>query len=277
MRSAIFLFIVGIFLFLNCFPTYAQQDIQWEKSISQVRILVEKNPELLNFEDKDGWTPLLKAVDMNDMELVEYLVGKGADVNVKYRQGLTSLDLASGKGNEKVVKLLISKGAKINGERISPLDGAVSNGHVGVTEILIANGADVNRFDAIGQTPLGTTISGFTPWDKKFEMLDLLVKSGAKINLKDAHENTPLYYAVETGDEKLVEVLLSYGANIHTSCAADDTPLTLAVKLGRYDIAKKMMKRDWTVKGFVLVVLIAFLSIYAYVWWKKRRQGSKGS
>ena len=48
-----------------------------------------------NTQDSDyGWTPLLYAADKGNMEIATMLVEKGADVNVKAKDGLTALQEA---------------------------------------------------------------------------------------------------------------------------------------------------------------------------------------
>ncbi|MHC9540742.1 MAG: ankyrin repeat domain-containing protein [Vulcanimicrobiota bacterium] len=75
-----------------------------------VRLLVEKGADV-SIADKHGETPLHKAVSKGDEEIVTLLILSGADINKKNKQGRTPLSWAS---NDKIIKLLIDRGAKID-------------------------------------------------------------------------------------------------------------------------------------------------------------------
>lgn len=49
----------------------------------QLREVLEKNPDLINVRDANGWTPLHEAVRQGDPELVEMLLDRGAEVNAR--------------------------------------------------------------------------------------------------------------------------------------------------------------------------------------------------
>ena len=69
----------------------------------------------VNAKDKDGWTPLHPASYEGHQEIVELLIGKGADVNVKVEfgpfQGKTPLDSANNRGRTGIADLLRKHGA----------------------------------------------------------------------------------------------------------------------------------------------------------------------
>jgi ankyrin repeat protein len=60
-----------------------------------------------------GQTPLHRAARYGHKEVVELLITKGADVNTKDNQGLTSLWYAKERGHEQNVELLRKHGAKV--------------------------------------------------------------------------------------------------------------------------------------------------------------------
>ena len=59
----------------------------------------------------NGWTPLMHAVHTNELKSVEAVVRAGADVNRSCCQGLTPLILASGNGQQEIVRVLLNQGA----------------------------------------------------------------------------------------------------------------------------------------------------------------------
>jgi hypothetical protein len=48
----------------------------------------------LNAHNADGWTPLMCAAEKGDLQLVKILLEKGANINVKDKQGFTVLERA---------------------------------------------------------------------------------------------------------------------------------------------------------------------------------------
>ena len=74
----------------------------------------------VNARDKDGWTPLHPASYEGHQEIVELLIGKGADVNAKVEfgplQGMTPLDSANNSGRTEIVSLLRKHGGKTKKE-----------------------------------------------------------------------------------------------------------------------------------------------------------------
>jgi len=51
--------------------------------VSNVKYFLEYKYVDVNMQDSDGWTPLWCAAFYNDVEVMKYLLSKGADVHVK--------------------------------------------------------------------------------------------------------------------------------------------------------------------------------------------------
>lgn len=96
--------------------------------------------------DKDSLLHL--AADNGDSEAVGYLTGgKFSNIDLENRRGYSALHLASGKGNVKVIEILLQKGAEIDqwiGCGRTPLQIAGIKGHLDAVKLLITSGADVN-------------------------------------------------------------------------------------------------------------------------------------
>jgi ankyrin repeat protein len=87
--------------------------------IPAVKYLVEELGADVNSRDHNGYTPMHHAAARGDNELIEYLVGKGADVMVVSRRGQTTVDMANGPVQRippflETIALLEKKGAKNN-------------------------------------------------------------------------------------------------------------------------------------------------------------------
>jgi uncharacterized Zn ribbon protein len=53
-----------------------------------------------------GWTPLMEAVEKQNVSLVKLLLVKGADKNAQTKQGMSVKSIAQKKGNQEIITLL---------------------------------------------------------------------------------------------------------------------------------------------------------------------------
>ena len=99
---------------------------------------------------------------------------------------------------------------------------AAANGDTGQVQALLAQGADINSRDAHGCTALHI-VAGL-PEDKGFDLLCMLLNSGAKMNEKDSvMEETPLAAACSSGNYDCVKQLIQAGADVNA--AGEEPPL----------------------------------------------------
>jgi ankyrin repeat protein len=89
-----------------------------------VKFLVEELGADVNARDHNGYTPLHHAASRGDNELIRFLVSKGADVKAVSRSGQTTVDLANGPVERvqpfaETIALLESLGAKNNHRCVS--------------------------------------------------------------------------------------------------------------------------------------------------------------
>jgi ankyrin repeat protein len=121
--------------------------------------------------------PIHLAAEAGNGAMVEFLLSKGAEVNLKANKNVTALHLASSGGRREVVKALILRGADVNAadtEGGTPLHRAAEGGYADILQALISRGGEVNLKDSQGKTPLFLARS-----NNRKEAADFLQKSGA--------------------------------------------------------------------------------------------------
>ena len=89
-----------------------------------MKYLVEELHADVNARDHEGNTPLHNAASRGDVEMIKYLVSKGADVKAVNREGKTTADMANGPVQRiqpfpEVVTLLEKLGSKNNHKCVS--------------------------------------------------------------------------------------------------------------------------------------------------------------
>ena len=125
--------------------------------LAGARKLVEQHADV-NAPQSDGATALDWAVYRSDKEMVDLLLGAGANARAASREGSTPLWLASINGDAAIIAALLKAGADAN-EHLplgrTPLMAASRTGNVEAIQVLLDHGADVNARETLrGTTPL---------------------------------------------------------------------------------------------------------------------------
>ena len=80
-------------------------------NLEAISEILDKNPSIINTQDKDGMTCLHWASDRGFIQIVQYLLSKGADVNAIDHCGNSPLHIAAMSRQKEVVRLLLDAGA----------------------------------------------------------------------------------------------------------------------------------------------------------------------
>lgn len=95
--------------------------------------------------------------------------------------------------------------------KLSPIDIEIAMGNQERVEEFIDKNYDINLPNEMGITPLITAI-----YFKNYDIVRLLVENGADVNYIYKKNNfSPLIFACNARDEKIIELLLYYEADVH--------------------------------------------------------------
>jgi ankyrin repeat protein len=226
--------------------------------------------------DSYGSTALHRAVDLDDLQAVELLLGAGADATARNRYGIAPLSLAAANGNAAIIRKLLAAGADPNTEAAggeTALMTAARTGSRDAVDALILAGADLNkRESARRQTALTwASAEGYVP------VIRALVVAGAEINARSGSPDagvprgggravppmpdyftrsnggplntimtidsmTPLMFAVREGRLDAVRALLDLGANVNEAASNGCSVLVLAIINAHYDVAAFLLE-----------------------------------
>ncbi|KAJ6031800.1 NACHT nucleoside triphosphatase [Penicillium herquei] len=159
------------------------------------------------------WGYALHAASVSGHErVVQILLDRGADINIQYKNRGNALHAASFNGHEKVVQTLLDGGADFNIQHEywgNVLHAASLNGHEQAVRILLDRGVDVNVQGGNWSNALqAASVSGH---DK---VVQILLDRGADVNIQDGYWGSALQAASLKGHEKVVQILLDGGADI---------------------------------------------------------------
>jgi len=219
-------------------------------------LLIAKGAEV-NLMNKNGQAPLDLSLSQNRKDIVELLIAeaaihtaarlgdvdkvrsyleKGADVNVKDKDGQTALHVAARNKRKDVAELLISRGADLNakdGDGYTPLSRAIGikNKDLDLVKLLVTKGADVNYAPKDDYLPLFYAI-----WEKDQDLVKLLLAKGADVSYTPKDDYPPLHYAVWERDVNTVKLLVDHGAKFDVKDRDGSTALREAASQGAREL-----------------------------------------
>ena len=111
---------------------------------------------------------------------------------------------------------------------------AIGAGSFEAIEWMLRQKVDLDIRDAGGDTVLHEAIERDKP--DRYELLELILKAGADVNLKGQNDWTPAHRAAVNNDVKALKILVRNGANLSIKTSIDDyaTPLEEARIMSRF-------------------------------------------
>ncbi|KAK1243923.1 hypothetical protein MKX08_002061 [Trichoderma sp. CBMAI-0020] len=163
-----------------------------------------------------GDTQLHDAIRNRETDVVEYLLGHGADVEAQNKRGNT------------------------------PLHWAASSGQAGVAQLLLSQGANIKTNDGHGHTALH-----FAALKGDKDMARLFLRHGADVNANAINTGhaTPLHLAVRAGHVHMAQLLVDQGADTKAKDDAGLSAFDAAVRIGQGDMVELLQKTGELVFG----------------------------
>lgn len=233
-------------------------------NIEAAKLLLRYKADINAKEEWGGQTPVMWAAAQSQPQMLEFLIKKGAELNVQSsvrlwdrrtlseprpkdmnKGGFYPLHYAARQGCTACVKILAKGGAHLNvvdPDRVSPLNLALINLHFETAVALIEAGADVNQWDLFGRAPLYNALDLHTlptggrtdiPSDDAttgYDVAKLLLEHGADPNMQ-LKLRPPYRNAIfDRGSDNV----LANGATplIRAARAADNESVKLLLKHG---------------------------------------------
>ncbi|KAI3605795.1 multiple ankyrin repeats single kh domain [Moniliophthora roreri] len=209
-----------------------------------IQVLVEKGVDVnVKVEDQENRTitALQLASYKEDVRLVTMLLNNGADPNAKGNKYGTALEITLRAGKVNIMKLLVEKGANMNvqvGEDGTALQVALLEGKLDIVELLLERGADPN----VQGGQYGTALQAAS-LQGNLDIVKLLVEKGADMNVQGGEYGTALQAALSAGNLDIVKLLVEKGANPNVQGGFYGTALQAALLMGNLDIVKLLVEK----------------------------------
>jgi|GEM_PF-4262531 len=199
---------------------------------------------LLNRPDSDGITPIIKAIQLDNIYALGVLIKNEVDMNQEalvHGQKVAPLIYATASENIDAIKILISCGADVNkvgSMGINAMHSAVFGSSQDVLKCLLENkkvNVNVPTLDP-SLTPLHIAVML-----NKEQASQKMINSGrVDISKQNMHGQAPVVFSILSGNKTLVDALLKKDADLTSKDIYGRTPLAFALLMGDDEITKKI-------------------------------------
>ncbi|MFC6981119.1 ankyrin repeat domain-containing protein [Microbulbifer taiwanensis] len=155
------------------------------------------------------------ATHANSIDAARVLIAAGADVNARDRIKDSPYLYAGARGHLEILKMTLAHGADLKstnrygGTALIP---AAERGHIETVRTLIEAGVEIDHVNNLGWTALLEAIILSDGGPAHQQIVDLLVRAGADVNIADRKGVTPLQHARRRHYAEIERRLLAAGA-----------------------------------------------------------------
>ncbi|KAJ5654822.1 hypothetical protein N7490_001825 [Penicillium lividum] len=195
----------------------------------------------IDVTDSTGANPIISASRNGYDKIVQLLLEKGAEVNAQGGVYGNALYAASSRGHDKIVQLLLEKGAEVNaqgGEYGNALQATSSEGHDKIVQLLLEKGAEVNAQGGV----YGNALQAASPRGHD-KIVQLLLEKGAEVNAQGGAYGNALQAASSEGHDKIVQLLLEKGAEVNAQGGVYGNALQAASPRGHDKIVQLLLEK----------------------------------
>ncbi|XP_058630938.1 death-associated protein kinase 1 isoform X2 [Onychostoma macrolepis] len=196
-------------------------------NVQIIDVLMKKGAEIQAF-DKTGANAIYYAARHGHVGTLRFLHEKKCPLDIQDKSGETALHVAARYGNVDVVQYLCSIHANpnlVDREQETPLHCAAWHGYSAVARALCNAGCDVNARNREGESPLLTASArGFK------DIVECLLEHGADLDSADKDGHIALHLAVRRCQIEVVKCLLSHHCYVDHQDRHGNTPLHIACK-----------------------------------------------
>jgi ankyrin repeat protein len=200
---------------------------------------IHKDIDINKIDDYNN-TILHHAIAVNNIDAVEFLLARGADINSAARETLSALEFACQYGNTKTLNLIFDKYQDIDIDKLNDFGNtllfhAICGNNIEAIQFLLDKKADIH---AAEQGTLSSLELACKYGSAK--ILKLIFEGRQKIDINKLNEygNTILCYAIYGNNIETIQFLLEKEADIHAAKDAMPSALECACKYGNAKILK---------------------------------------
>lgn len=200
-----------------------------QELIEQVDIDVQYFEAPLVEQDVNGtgFTGLIEASQSGRIDIVKFLLSKGASVDVQDAWGFTALSRAPNHDGIIISEELLKAGANINHQTCcgtTSLMFAADSGNKNLVSFLINKGSNLHLKNKSGETAL------MLSYRVSHDIATLLINYGAQLNEQNAEGETVLMMAIDSENKDLVKVLIESGADLAILNNKNKTALDMIIE-----------------------------------------------